>query len=205
MDRRQALAALGTLGLTAANRTLLAQQGPVQTNVDKQFLRMYDNAQRRRPTNNPSRVRLAPAAEPGTPLQVSAQLVGARGQLLPGVTIFGYQTDHTGLYHFDDARGWRLQAWATTDADARVTFDTIRPAPYPERNAAAHIHFYAEGPGVPRQEVQTLLFEGDPLISAKERAKSDALGRYGFIRPVRINSGRQECDIVLRAAGEYVF
>ena len=74
---------------------------------------------------------------------------------------------------------------------------TIRPAPYPSRNAAAHVHLVIEGPGVPRQ-FGGLLFEGDPLLTAAERRESATAGRFGMVRPVETRAGVQHVSLQIR-------
>ncbi len=204
MTRREALITLGAVAAGAA--VAAASQTSSSNRIDPNFVRMYDLAQRHRPATLSSTARIAPVSEPGTPLRVRAQLFGADG-ITPaaGVVLFAYQTDQTGVYHFADATGWKLQGWARTDASGSATFDTIRPAPYPDRNDAAHIHIYAEGPGVPRQTLETLLFDDDPRITAAQRAASSALGRFGYIRLVETRQGREECELLLRASGDHPF
>jgi protocatechuate 3,4-dioxygenase beta subunit len=91
-----------------------------------------------------------------------------------------------------------------TDADGRFTFDTIRPAPYPGRRTAAHVHLTIEGPGVPRRSAG-VLFADDELVSTAERAASAKDGIFGDVRTVAMRDGVQEIDVNLRitAEGQY--
>lgn len=203
ITRRDALLALGAGGawLTFAQRaTLLARQ------VDPNFLRMYEDAQAHRPSPLMSIARIAPVDEPGVPLTIRAQLFDRAGtRPLPGAMIFAYHTDRTGLYNRPGARGWRLQGWARTDDAGRFEFDTVRPAPYPERNAAAHIHVHAEGAGVPRQTLKDVLFEGDPLLTDAQKRNAASAGRFGNICHVTVTDGRESCEILYRLTGEFIF
>jgi hypothetical protein len=116
------------------------------------------------------------------------------------MTVFAYHTDHTGLYD-EPSKGphsWRLRGWARTDANGRFDFDTIRPAPYPGRNVAAHVHLSIEGPGVPRRWATGVLFSDDALVTAAEREASARAGVFGEVRTVRTRDGVQEIDVQLR-------
>jgi hypothetical protein len=172
VTRRDLLFILGAGGawLTFVQRaTLLASQ------VDPHFLRMYEDAQKQRPSTFTS------------------------------VAIFAYHTDRTGLYNQPGQPGWRLQGWARTGSEGRFEFDTIRPAPYPDRNAAAHIHVPAEGAGVPRQTLKDVLFEGDPFLSDTQRRDAASAGRFANICRVVTNNGRESCEILYRLTGEFIF
>ncbi len=203
MTRRDLLFTLGAGGawLTFVQRSTL-----VASQVDPRFLRMYEDAQRQRPSSLTSVTRIAPPDEPGTPLVVRAQLFDREGMHpVHGVIIFAYHTDRAGLYNRPGQPGWRLQGWARTDRDGRFEFDTIRPAPYPERNAAAHIHVYAEGSDVPRQTLTEVLFEGDALLTDAQKRDAASAGRFSNIRPVVRSEGRESCEILYRLTGEFIF
>lgn len=203
VTRRDLLFILGAGGawLTFVQRaTLLASQ------VDPHFLRMYEDAQKQRPASLTSVARIAPVEEPGVPLVVRGQLFDREGKRpLPGVTIFAYHTDRAGLYNQPGQPGWRLQGWARTDSEGRFEFDTIRPAPYPDRNAAAHIHVHAEGAGVPRQTLKDVLFEGDPFLTDAQKRDAASAGRFTNICHVVTNNGRESCEILYRLTGEFIF
>jgi protocatechuate 3,4-dioxygenase beta subunit len=206
MTRRTAITALCAVAAAAVTPFLSAQQPPPGY-IDPDFVRMYAIAQRQKPANPPVVARIAPAAEPGAPLTVLVQLFGPDGKTpLIGVTVFAYQTDRTGVYGFTDETGWRLQGWATTDAEGRARFDTIRPGPYPNRREAAHIHVYAQGPNVPRQTLETIVFAGDPLLTTEQIARSGQLGRFGYICPVTpATADEHECQLRFRVTGEHIF
>ncbi|MQA57545.1 protocatechuate 3,4-dioxygenase subunit beta [Pseudomonas piscis] len=66
-----------------------------------------------------------------------------------------------------------------TDRDGYYSFRTIKPGPYPWRNAPndwrpAHIHFSISGPAIATRLVTQLYFEGDPLIPLCPIVKSIA-------------------------------
>ena len=103
-------------------------------------------------------------------MTVNGQLFDHDGRHpLAGVVVFAYHSDRNGLYNWTGVTGWRLQGWVRTDETGLFQFDTIRPAPYPGRSIPAHIHIYADGPTVPRQEMGEIHFADDPLLSAEDR------------------------------------
>jgi protocatechuate 3,4-dioxygenase, beta subunit len=202
MERRMFLAALPVIA--AALRIEISEASPVQ---DLEFIRAYERAQQGRPPTLTSRARIAPAGEPGTPLAIAGRLFGRDGRSpAPGITVFAYHTDAMGHYDVpsNGPHSWRLKGWAVTDGDGRFAFETIRPAPYPGRNVAAHIHIGLEGPRLKRQSAG-ILFEGDPLITGEERAASSKAGQFGSILPVVVRDGVQHVDYKLRITDGNLF
>ncbi|HEY6304997.1 MAG TPA: hypothetical protein VI488_00900 [Candidatus Angelobacter sp.] len=143
---------------------------------------------------------IAGPSEPGEKLIVSGQVLAPDGVTpASGVTIYAYQTDATGLYHNDANRIARLHGWARTDATGHFEFRTIRPAPYPSRSIPAHIHFHAWGGGYPLQWTEDLKFAGDPLLSERDTAASQALGDFANVRAVsRGADGAWHCTVRFR-------
>src|SRR4051812_25257808 len=120
--------------------------------ADTVWVQTWESAQKERPKNVPSASRIAPASEPGTPLVVHGRVLQSDGKTpAPGVVVFAYQTDNTGLYNHTGGRGWRVHGWAKSDAQGRFEFTTIRPAAYPGRRIAAHIHLTIDSPSLPRR------------------------------------------------------
>jgi protocatechuate 3,4-dioxygenase beta subunit len=199
MTRRALLAAFGALyALTATPARAQA--------VDPEFLRMWNAGLRRRPARLASAGRLTPDDEPGAPLTVRARLFAKDGRTpVAGALVQAYQTDITGRYLRDGDDTWRLQGWVRTDTDGRFQLATVHPGAYPSRSAAAHIHFHAEGAGLRRQSLATIYFEGDPLLTAADRAASRRLAPFGTIWPVERRDGREECDILFRVTEGFVF
>ena len=70
----------------------------------------------------------------------------------PGVIIYYYHTDRHGYYSPRDGMDERakphgyLRGWVKSDADGRYAIYTLRPAPYPNENAPAHIHVFIKEP-----------------------------------------------------------
>jgi protocatechuate 3,4-dioxygenase beta subunit len=196
MNRRSFL-----ITLTAAT-AMLAFRRPAWA-VDVEYEQALERAQRARPQQLSPKGRIAPAGEPGTPFVIHGRVFRKDGRTpAPDILVFAYHTDATGHYDAPSAgpHSWRLRGWVKTDAEGRFEFSTIRPAPYPDRRTAAHVHFALEGPGVPRQS-KGLLFEGDPLLTAAERQASTRAGRFGEIRPVETRDGVQHVTLEIRIGG----
>jgi protocatechuate 3,4-dioxygenase beta subunit len=138
--------------------------------------------------------RLSPADEPGELMLLTGTVYASDGRTpVPGVTVFAYHTDKNGLYGNEnpsdprpprDRKPPRLRGWAMTNAEGKYEFRTIKPEPYPVRRFAAHVHMHVTTRTLPEWWVPSVLFEGDPLISARERQEHNSLGRFGFIHPL---------------------
>ena len=193
-----------SLGVAAV--LLISCAPPEAQEVEPDFLRMWEAAQRERPQTIAPRGRIAPAGEPGEPLIVRGRVVDKDGRTpVAGAVAFAYQTDRDGHYDRPGKNGWRLKGWARTDADGRFEFVTIRPAAYPGRTVAAHIHVGLDGPPGRRYLLRDVLFEGDPLLSAAERERARTDGAYGNIRPVHPVDGVQVVEILYRLPGDFTF
>jgi protocatechuate 3,4-dioxygenase beta subunit len=167
---------------------------------DVEYERALQRAQASKPQRLTSVARIAPENEPGTPLVIAGHVYRADGRTpAAGITVFAYHTDRTGVYDApaNGAHSWRLKGWAITDAAGRFEFRTIRPAPYPGRNVAAHVHLSLEGPSVARRSAG-VLFAGDPLLTEAERAASRQAGAFGEVVPVVRRNGVEYVEIKLK-------
>lgn len=202
MERRTFLMALPAVAAAFSPR--LIEAAPPQ---DVEFIRAWERAQQQRPRALTSRVRIAPVGEPGTPMVITGRLFERDGRSpAPGITVFAYHTDATGVYDVraNGPHSWRLKGWALTDADGRFEFTTIRPAPYPSRGQAAHVHLGLEGPRLRRRSAG-ILFEDDPLVSRDERARSAKAGQFGDVRSVVVRNGVQYVDCRIRITDANIF
>jgi len=135
-----------------------------------------------------SRIRIAPASEPGERLVLTGRVVGTDGAPRAGIEIDAYHTDANGLYRPDRATpAWpgrppRLEGRLSAAADGTYEIDTIKPGPYPGGGNPAHIHFHLRTAGVDQSE--TLWFEGDPQLSAEQIRREAGLGAFSAIRPL---------------------
>lgn len=128
---------------------------------------------------------LAPSGEPGERLHVEGLVFAPDGTTpVEGAIVYAYQTDATGRYATPPARTPRLRGFMKTDREGRFSYDTIRPGSYPGGRDPAHVHHQVWGAGYPAQWASDLLFDGDPLVPEAERRRSDALGRFSFVKPV---------------------
>jgi protocatechuate 3,4-dioxygenase beta subunit len=210
MTRRDALLTIGAgvLGGAALDARRLSQApgAVVPKRVDPDFVRMWKAAQSDRSAVISHASRIARPNEPGTPLVVRGRLYREDGrQPAANTVIFGYQTDRDGLYSPPGVQGWRLRGWAKTDAHGSFEFTTIRPAPYPGRNTPAHIHLSADGPSVARQTLVSVQFADDPLHTAEARQAAARAGRFTDLCPVTTADGVQQCEMLFRLTGEYLF
>jgi protocatechuate 3,4-dioxygenase beta subunit len=124
---------------------------------------------------SPSHLVIAPPGEPGVRIVVSGRVLDASGRPVPHVGIRAYHTDARGLYRADntmysDTAPPRLQGTLRTADDGSYVIQTIRPAPYPNRSTAAHIHFELRPPNG-LHEYAILYFADDPLLTREQRTK----------------------------------
>lgn len=101
----------------------------------------------------------------------------------PNVLIYIYHTDIEGYYgrKSGEHKHGRYRGWLLTDEKGRYEFTTIKPAPYPENRFAAHIHTTLTTTEMKEDWIDNYLFEGDKLISARERAEA---GKRGGFNPI---------------------
>lgn len=153
-----------------------------------------------------SSVRIAPSAEPGEPLVLEGVVRDSRGRPAPGILVYAYHTDATGVYPPDGRfRGrsafhhGRLRAWARTDAAGRYRFATIRPGGYPGTDEPEHIHLHVIEPGRCTYYIDDVQFEDDARLTARHRQRLEGRGGSGLTSPQKDGTGtwRVTRDIVL--------
>jgi len=59
-----------------------------------------------------------------------------------------------------------------------MKINTIKPAPYPNRTEAAHIHMTLTGKNFREDSIDAILFEGDKFITARERTEAGKRGGF---------------------------
>jgi len=151
-----------------------------------------------------SRARVAPPAEPGQPLAIEGTVTDREGRPAPGVIVYAYHTDASGIYPRAATRHGRLRGWARTDEAGRYRFDTIRPGAYPGRSAPQHVHMHVIEPGVGTYWIADIVFTDDPLLSAGQRRPTGReRGGSGVATPASDGAGGWQVrrDIRLGAAG----
>ena len=133
----------------------------------------------------------------GEPIEISGVVYQSDGKTIaPNTLIYLYHTDFEGIYgRAGDAHGHgKYRGWMLTDKDGKYSFRTIKPAPYPVNRFAAHIHMTVTTAKAREDWVDSILFEGDRLISPQERAQA---GRRGGFNPIL--SFEKGSDGILRA------
>jgi protocatechuate 3,4-dioxygenase beta subunit len=135
------------------------------------------------PDNISWKTNLMKGNDAGETMVISGTVFAADGKTpAPNVLIYIYHTDEKGIYGRDgEHRHGRYRGWMLTDSRGRYEFTTIRPAPYPERRFAAHIHTTITTAELKEDWIDNYLFEGDALISATERAEA---GKKGGFQPI---------------------
>lgn len=127
---------------------------------------------------------LSTDADKGEKMLISGTVFEADGKTpAPNVLIYLYHTDIEGYYgrKSGEHKHGRYRGWMLTDAKGRYEFQTIKPAPYPENRFAAHIHTTLTTAKMREDWIDNYLFEGDTLISARERAEA---GKKGGFNPI---------------------
>ncbi len=116
-----------------------------------------------------------------------------RGSTVPGVVLYFYHTNQAGIYPTrGDEKGWGkrhgyLRGWVRTDPQGRYGFYTSRPASYPNSTAPAHIHMIVKQPGAGEYWIDDILFDDDPNLTERERARQRGLGGSGIVKTEKKN------------------
>lgn len=136
------------------------------------------------PKDVSSKTVLSKDADKGEKMIISGTVFEADGKTpAPNVLIYLYHTDIEGYYgrKSDEHKHGRYRGWLLTDKAGKYEFQTIKPAPYPENRFAAHIHTTLTTKNSKEDWIDNYLFEGDTLISARERADA---GKKGGFNPI---------------------
>jgi protocatechuate 3,4-dioxygenase beta subunit len=117
------------------------------------------------------------------PMIITGTVYQADGKTpAPSVLIYFYHTDSEGFYGRNgEPKHGHFQGWMLTDARGRYEFSSIKPAIYPVRKFAAHVHMTITGKNFKEDWIDAILFEGDRLISAAEREQA---GKRGGFNPI---------------------
>lgn len=146
------------------------------------------------PATLSSRGRIAPASEPGQPLRITGRVLGPDGEPRGGIIVYAYHTDRFGIYpppdppRAESQHQGRLRGWVRTGADGRYTFDTIRPASYPDTTNPQHVHMHVIEPGCFTYFVDEMLFTDDPMFARLTerdlKALAPGMGGGAVVTPV---------------------
>ena len=118
------------------------------------------------------------------PMIISGTVYNPDGKTpAPNVLIYFYHTDSEGYYGRGngEAQHGHFRGWMLTDKEGRYEFSSIRPAAYPVRKFAAHVHMTITTQNMREDSIDSILFEDDKLISRQER---ETAGRKGGFNPI---------------------
>lgn len=127
---------------------------------------------------------LSTDADKGEKMLISGTVFETDGKTpAPNTLIYLYHTDIEGYYGRSggEHKHGRYRGWLLTDQNGKYEFQTIKPAPYPVNRFAAHIHMTVTTKALKEDSIDSILFEGDRLISAYER---ETAGRKGGFNPI---------------------
>ena len=135
------------------------------------------------PTDVSWKTILSKDADKSEKMLISGTVFEADGKTpAPNVLIYLYHTDIEGFYGRNgEPKHGRYRGWMLTNAQGKYEFQTIKPAPYPENRFAAHIHTTLTTKTIKEDWIDNYLFEGDTLISPRER---ETAGKKGGFQPI---------------------
>lgn len=118
-----------------------------------------------------SKATIATSADKGEHILISGTVFANDGKTAaPNTLIYLYHTDIYGIYgRGDEHRHGRYRAWLLTDKDGKYSFETIRPASYPNSTQSAHVHMTVTTATQKEDWIDSILFEGDSFITSRER------------------------------------
>ncbi len=130
------------------------------------------------------KIDIADESHGGQLIKINGTVYEADGKTpAPNTLIYFYHTDIEGYYgrKSEEHKHGRYRGWMLTNKNGNYAFVTIKPAQYPERRFAAHIHMTVTTPKHREDWIDSILFEGDELISRNER---DEAGKRGGFDPI---------------------
>jgi protocatechuate 3,4-dioxygenase, beta subunit len=113
----------------------------------------------------------------------------------PGVILYYYHTDINGVYAnakgLDPrvARHGYIRGWVQSDANGKYAIYTVRPAPYPNSDAEAHIHPSIKEPHIANEYyIDEFVFDDDVLLTGEKRKRLPNRGGSGILRVFKKDS-----------------
>ena len=146
------------------------------------------------------RAALSKKSDKDEPMIISGTFFQPDGKTpAPNILIYFYHTDSDGYYgRRGEARDGHFRGWLLTGANGKYEFSSIKPAPYPNRTEAAHVHMTLTGKNFKEDSINTILFEGDKFIKPEER---DSVGKWSeFIPILKLEKG---ADGILRGTRNF--
>ncbi len=125
------------------------------------------------------------------------------------VLLFIHQTDENGNFELKRQNKKRYvhhRGWIKTDADGKYTFYTFIPGKYRYGNELKQILPIIKEPNKPEYKIETFLFDDDPLLTGKCRAKVEETNPNRILT-LNKKEGLYEAkrDIILGKEGEPSF
>lgn len=209
ITRRTAIAVVGGGFAVAGGASLVLRSGPAVARAPRPDLYNCEGcaAVTEAPAGRlPSALRLASALDPGEPLLLTGRVFMPDGVTpAAGVVIYAHHTNAEGRYaNGSRATEWsrrhgRLRGWVQTGQDGRYAFDTIKPAPYPDRTMPAHIHLFVGEPERPPYYIDDVVFAGEFRVDADYLRRQELRGGSGVVTLDRApaDAWRARRDIVL--------
>jgi protocatechuate 3,4-dioxygenase, beta subunit len=117
------------------------------------------------------RTKLSTESDKGDRILISGTVYKVDGKTAAANTlIYLYHTDIRGIYgRAGEHRHGRYRGWMLTDEQGRYQFESILPASYPNSTIAKHIHMTLTTLEKKEEAVDSILFEGDRFLTARER------------------------------------
>ncbi len=198
VQRRAVLAgAAGLTGAIVTARTLWTPAQAASARPDLYNCEGCEAALERPLASLHSVVRIGGPDEPGERMLLSGRVLTADGaRPAANVIVYAHHTNAQGLYaggqqgRLWSARHGRLRGWAKTDAEGRYAFDTIKPAPYPDRTMPAHVHLYIAEPGKRPYYIDDVVFADEFGVTEAYRARQELRSGSGIVRLGRALDGR---------------
>lgn len=144
--------------------------------------------------------------EKGQKLLITGTVYKLGGKIpAPNVVIYYWQTDNNGYYSpregMDERakRHGHIRGWVKSDENGKYSIYTIRPTPYPNRDAPAHIHTSIKEPNIKDEYyIDAFVFDDDKLLTGEKRKAHKNRGGSGILR-VLIDKNMQiaEHNIIL--------
>lgn len=191
---RRSFVAAGLAGVFVSSSACSRDRAVVVAPKEKARANLYacegcEATQERSPGDLSWSVVLAGPEEPGERMRLSGRVYEPDG-VTPksGVVVYAHHTNAQGLYADGSnetewsRRHGRLRGWARTNADGDYLFDTIKPAPYPDRTGPAHVHLFIQEPGKPPYYIDDVVFDGEFRVDDAYRDKQELRGGSGIIR-----------------------
>lgn len=135
------------------------------------------------PINVSWRTELPVSIDDGERIRLAGTVFAADGKTpFPNALIYFYHTDKFGIYgRGNEHKHGKYRGWMLTDEKGRYEFSSIRPASYPNSTQSQHIHMTITTVDKREDWIDSILFEGDRFISARERQDS---GKRGGFQPI---------------------